>query len=205
MGTKKRNGSEGRHHRRGALNTVDFTPFALKAAKINADAVGMANGWPAMVGGVLKALREAGYQKPVIGFHYLQVQDVLEVAGKEASDKYYIHGLTLNDPEMTDTIKWIFAKGKAKYAHERLAFWIEGFDPVYVLVQAIVKAQSLDPDDVKRTWENMDDIDTAYGPSKMGGKETYGLRHAVVGPRPIAGLEKGVAKSFGWIRNITVP
>jgi branched-chain amino acid transport system substrate-binding protein len=187
------------------LNTVDFTPFALKAAKINADAVGMANGWPAMVGGVLKALREAGYQKPVLGMHFLQVQDVLEVAGKEASDKYFVHGLTLNDPEMTDTIKWIFKKGKAKYGHERLAFWIEGFDPVYVLVQAIEKAQSLDPDDVKRTWEKMDDIDSAYGPSKMGGKETYGLRHAVVGPRPIAGLEKGEAKSFGWIRNITVP
>jgi len=73
--------------------------------------------------------------------HFLQVQDVLEVAGKEASDKYFIHGLTLNDPEMTDTIKWIFTKGKAKYGHERLAFWIEGFDPVYVLVQAIVKAR----------------------------------------------------------------
>ena len=187
------------------LNTVDFTPFALKAVKLNADAVAMANGWPAMVGSVLKALREAGYTKPVIGLHYLQVQDVLEVAGKAAADNYYIHGLNLDDPEMTDMIKWILKTGKAKYHHERLAFWIEGFDPVYVLVQAIEKAQSLDPDDIKEAWENMKTIDTAYGSAVMCGKQTYGLRHTVVGPRPIAGLEKGVPKSMGWIRNITVP
>ena len=187
------------------LNTVDFTPFALKAVKRNADAVVMANGWPAMVGSVLKGLRENGYHKPVVGLHYLQVQDVLEVAGKEAGDNYYIHGLNLDDPEMTDMIKWILKTGKAKYGHERLAFWIEGFDPVYVLVQAIREAQSLDPDDVKKAWENMDDIDTAYGPSKMGGKETYGLRHAVIGPRPMAGLERGVPKTMGWIRGIVVP
>ena len=187
------------------LNTVDFKPFAMKAAKINADAVAMANGWPAMVGSVLKGLRESGYDKPVIGMHYLQVQDILEVAGKEAGDKYYIHGLNLDDPEMTDLIKWILKTGKAKYNHERLAFWIEGFDPVYVLVQAIEKAQSLDPKDVKKAWEEMDTIDSSYGPAKMGGQETYGLRHAVVGPRPIAGLEKGVPISCGWIRDIVVP
>jgi branched-chain amino acid transport system substrate-binding protein len=187
------------------LDTVDFTPFALKAVKLNADAVAMANGWPAMVGSVLKALREADYNKPVIGLHYLQVQDVLEVAGKEASDNYYIHGLNLDDPEMTDLIKWILKTGKAKYGHERLAFWIEGFDPVYVLVQAIEKAQSLDPDDIKKAWESMDTIETSYGTSTMGGEKTYGLRHSVVGPRPIAGLEKGVPKSMGWIRNIVVP
>jgi len=187
------------------LNTVDFTPFALKAVKTNADAVAMANGWPAMVGGVLKALREAGYNKPVIGLHYLQVQDVLEVAGKEASDKYYVHGLNLDDPERTDLIKWIQMRGEEKYGHKRLAFWIEGFDPVYVLVQAIERAQSLDPDDIKRAWERMDSIKTTYGPAKMSGKQTYGLRHAVTGPRPIVGLEKGVPKSMGWIRGIVVP
>jgi|SaaInl4_150m_RNA_FD_contig_71_138728_length_1995_multi_2_in_0_out_0_2 ABC-type branched-subunit amino acid transport system substrate-binding protein len=187
------------------LNTIDFTPFALKAVKRDADAVVMANGWPAMVGNVLKAMREAGYKKPVVGLHYLQVQDVLEVAGKEASDKYYIHGLNLDDPEMTDMIKWIYDTGKTRYGHERLAFWIEGFDPVYVLVQAIEMAQSLDPNDIKKAWAKMDTIETAYGTSKMGGEKTYGLRHAVVGPRPMAGLENGVPKSMGWIRDIMVP
>jgi branched-chain amino acid transport system substrate-binding protein len=187
------------------LDTVDFTPFALKAVKINADAIGMANGWPAMIGGVLKALRENGYSKPVIGLHYSQAADVLEIAGKEAGDNYFIHGINVNDPELTDTIKWMLEKGKARYGHDRITFLTEGFDSVYVLAQAIEKAQSLDPDDIRKAWENMDDIKTAYGPAHMGGKETYGLRHAVVGPRPIEGLEKGVVKYYGWIRDITVP
>ena len=165
----------------------------------------MANGWPAMIGGVLKALRENGYNKPVIGLHYSQAKDVMEVAGKEASDNYFIHGINVDTPEKTDIIKWILDRGKARYGHERVAFLIEGFDSVFVLVQAIEKAQSLDPDDVKKAWEKMDDIKTAYGPAHMGGKETYGLRHAVVGPRSIEGLEKGEVKSFGWIRDIEVP
>jgi branched-chain amino acid transport system substrate-binding protein len=187
------------------LDTVDFTPFALKAIKINADAVAMANGWPAMIGGVLKALRENGYNQPVIGLHYSQAKDVMEVAGKEASDNYFIHGINVDTPEKPEMVKWIEERGKAKYGHERLAFFIEGFDSVFVLVQAIAKAQSLDPEDVKKAWENMDEIETAYGLAHMGGQETYGLRHAVVGPRSIEGLEKGEIKSFGWIRDIQVP
>ncbi len=187
------------------LDTVDFTPFALKAVQMKPDAVAMINGWPAMVGGVLKALREAGFDKPVIGFHYLQVQDVLKIAGKQASDNYFVHGIIMDDPEITDLIKWIIKTGKARYGHDRMAFWIEGFDSVYVLAQAIKKAQSLNTDDVKNAWEKMDTIDTAYGTAHMCGKRTYGLRHAVVGPRPIAGLEKGKPEYFGWIRNIVIP
>ena len=63
----------------------------------------------------------------------------------------------------------------------------------------------LEPDDIRKVWEQMDTIDTAYGPSKMGGLETYGLRHAVVGPRSIAGLERGKPTEMGWIRDIIVP
>lgn len=187
------------------LNTVDFTPFALKAADHAPDAVAMVNGWPGMVGGVLKALRESGFAKPVIGMHYLQVEDVLEVAGPEASTNYYVHGLMLDDPELPEMIRWILNAGREKYDHNGLAFWVEGFDPVYTIAQAIENAQSLEPDDIRKAWEQMDTIDTAYGPSKMGGLETYGLRHAVVGPRSIAGLEHGKPTEMGWIRDIIVP
>ncbi len=187
------------------LDTVDFTPFALKAANLGPDAVAMVNGWPGMVGSVLKALRKSGFAKPVIGMHYLQVEDVLEVAGAEASTNYYVHGLMLNDPELPERIKWILETGTKKYGHKGLAFWVEGFDPVYTIAQAIGKAQSLDPDAIRKAWEQMDTIDTAYGTSKIGGRETYGLRHAVVGPRSIAGLERGKPTAMGWVRDIVVP
>jgi len=187
------------------LNTVDFTPFASRAANLAPDAVAMVNGWPGMVGNVLKALRKSGFAKPVIGMHYLQVEDVLEVAGPEASTNYYVHGLMLNDPELPERIKWILETGRKKYGHNGLAFWVEGFDPVYTIAQAIERAQSLEPGDIRKAWEQMDTIDTAYGPSKMGGLETYGLRHAVVGPRSIAGLERGKPTAMGWIRDVIVP
>ena len=132
------------------------------ACSMAAWAPSMANGWPAMIGGVLKALREAGYDKPVMGLHYSPAKDVMEVAGKEASDNYFIHGINVNSPEKTDIIKWIQDRGKANYGHERVAFLIEGFDSVFVLVQAIEKAQSLDPGNVKKAWENMDNMKTLF-------------------------------------------
>lgn len=187
------------------LNTVDFRPFALNAAGMAPDAVLMVNGWPGMVGNVLKSLREAGYSRPVLGMHYLQVEDVLEVAGPQASDNYYVHGLMLDDPELPERIRWLLETGRARYRHSTLAFWVEGFDPVYTLAQAIAAAQSLEPDVIRATWEQMETIDTAYGPARMGGQATYGLRHAVVGPRAIAGLEQGRPVGKGWIRDINVP
>jgi hypothetical protein len=65
----------------------------------------------------------------------------------------------------------------------------QGFDAIYTMVQAIEKAQSLDPKVVAATWEKMDTIDTVFGPGKMGGLETYGIRHSVYTKLPILRLE----------------
>ena len=188
-----------------ALNTVDYTPYAMKALKMNTDAITMTTGWPEMIAGVLKPLRQNGYAKPVVGCHFTEIKDVLNIVGKEIGDNYFVQGINPDDPGLTDMEKMILERGKAKYGHDRLDLLCESFDSVWVIVQAIQKAQSLDTDDVRKAWENMDTIQTTNGLSHMGGKETYGLRHAVVGPRPVAGLEKGQIKFYGWIRDITVP
>jgi len=188
-----------------AMDAIDFTPYAVKAFKMNTDACVLANGSPPMIGGVLKTLRQNGYAKPVVGANYTQIKDILEIVGKEAGDNYFIEGGNPDDPGNTDMQKMIYERGKAKYGHDRLHFLGEAFDSVWVLAQAIQKAQSLDTDDVRKAWENMDTVQTVYGTAHMGGKETYGLRHAVVGPRPMAGLEKGQVKFYGWIRDIKVP
>ncbi len=188
-----------------ALNTVDYTPYAMKAAKINADAITMTSAWPEMIGGVLKPLRQNGWAKPVVGLHYTEIKDVLDIVGKEVGDNYFVEAINPGEPEKTNIEKMILERGKAKYGHDRLDLLCEAFDSIWVLVQAIQKAQSLDSDDVRKTWENMDTIQTTYGLAHMGGKETYGIRHAVAGPRPMAGLEKGQIKFYGWIRDITVP
>ena len=49
--------------------------------KLPASQLMMPLSFAAMIGGVLKALRENGYSKPVIGLHYSQAPDVMEVAG----------------------------------------------------------------------------------------------------------------------------
>ena len=71
---------------------------------------------------------------------------------------------------------------------------------LYVSVKAIEKAQSLDPKEVAAVWEkDWDSIDTLFGPGKIGGMETYGIKHSVYYSIPIQVLENGVVKDAGWV------
>jgi hypothetical protein len=69
---------------------------------------------------------------------------------------------------------------------------------LYSLLDAIEEAQSLDPNVVKASWESMDTIDTLFGEGKMGGLETYGIRHAIGHPLPFQLLTDGNVSSIGW-------
>jgi ABC-type branched-subunit amino acid transport system substrate-binding protein len=65
------------------------------------------------------------------------------------------------------------------------------FDAVYVLVQGIQKAQSLDADKVAQALENMGSIDTAYGQGRIAGEDFFGVKHAVRRPIALSGIIDG--------------
>ena len=84
-------------------------------------------------------------------------------------------------------------------AGEAYVTTVWGFQAIYVLVQAIEKAQSLDPTVIKGSWEKMKAIDTVYGPGRMGGLKTYGINHTVCHPCPIQALQDGQVKWVKWV------
>lgn len=186
------------------LDTIDFTSIAHKAVARKADAIISVNGWPAMQGGILKAARQAGYTKPVFITNYSPAYDIMTVAGKEASTDFFTHGVTPGAPGNPPMLDEFARKMSAKHKHQSYYFAGMGFDGVWVLVQAIEAAQSLDPEVVKATVEKMEKFDTLFGPGKLGGMKTYGIKHTVSHPVPIQGLVNGEVKHLSW-ENVTIP
>ncbi len=180
------------------MTTQDFSPIMTKVLASKPDAIAFANGWPQATGSMLKIGREMGFKNPIFGCNYDDPVQIREIAGKEASTDFFIHQLDLEHPAMTPLIKEIVKRTKDKHgkAYSMHPF---GFNPLYVLKQAIDAAQSVDPTAVRDTWEKMKTIDTVNGPGKIGGLKTYGINHTVSGPNPIVSLMKGEVKFVKWV------
>lgn len=183
-------------------DTVDFNPIIAKTLARKPDSLTIINGWPAPVGAMLKAAREAGFTGPVTCAHN-PGEDILKVAGPAASTNYYATGITADSPDMTPMIKEITPRLIEKYGYALYYnFW--GFNGVYVLAKAIEAAQSLDSTEVRDNWEKMEGIDSIYGRASMGGLKTYGIRHTAVHPLAIQSLMDGKVKHIKWIE-VLVP
>jgi branched-chain amino acid transport system substrate-binding protein len=174
--------------------SVDFTPIVQKLMASNPDAIMLGNGSIQMVGGQLKLLRESGYTKPVFLSTPNPIDDVVAVAGKDVATNFFSQDMRVKmTPEATTTMKELEALALKQYP--RLGnVQVFGFNAVYMLAQAIEKAQSLDPAVVAASWEKMDTIDTGNGKGRMGGKEEYGIRHMVYVPVYFFTCEKGDIK-----------
>jgi ABC-type branched-subunit amino acid transport system substrate-binding protein len=181
---------------------VDFTPIAAKALARKPDMLTLLNGWPAPIGAILKAAREAGFTGPVTCGHN-PATDVLEVAGPAASTNYFSTGITAESPDMLPMIKELAPRFIEKYGHA-LYYNYWGFNGIYVLVKAIEAAQSVDPTVVRDSWEKMKTIDSIYGSSPMGGLETYGINHTVCHPVAIQSLMNAQVNHIKWIE-VKVP
>ncbi len=179
-----------------ALDTEDYTPVTVKALASDPDALFLINGWPIMMGSILKAARELGFTGPVFACHE-DPYDIREVAGPEASTEFYVHNIKIDDPGMTDMIKEINERSQAKYGRTSPTY-VWGFNAPYCLVQAIEEADSLDPAVVKDSWEKMNSIKTVYGDGRMGGMSTYGINHTVSYPMPLSALQDGEVVWIKW-------
>lgn len=183
---------------------TDFSPIAAKLNAIkDADAYFILNGIPPHIASIVKGLRELGNTKPVIRDGNINCNDILAIAGAAAATNVLTGGITAGLPENPPMVNEIYKRLKARYGDNPLN--LENANGLYVLVQAIENAQSLDTTVVRDTWEKMDTIDTLFGKGYMGGEEIYGIRHAVSNPHSIQQLIDGKIISHGWIEVGPVP
>lgn len=182
--------------------TVDFSPIAAKVLERKPDAVFVINGLAQHYGALLKVLRAGGWKKPFCASGAISAIEVATIAGKAASTDFFsgsiLPGVPGNPPAMEAIAKKLEKPGKMRALH------LETATALWSLLTAVQDAQSVDPTVVKNHWEKMSTIPgTPYGTGKLGGKETYGIRHAVATPIPFCRLMNGEVKFGRWVETVS--
>ncbi len=185
---------------------TDYNPIAAKVNALkDADGVFHLNGIVQGVAGTVKGLRNLGNKKPYAGIIGTVLDDVVAIAGKEATKDVFTCAATPVDPGNTSLMNEMGKRIVAKYGKTE-SMTVQGADCLWVLIQAIEAAQSLDPTVVKAKWENMDKVQTFQGTGRMCGDETYGLKHhAVSHPQPFQMLKDGKAVNAGLVDPGVIP
>ena len=182
---------------------VDWTPIAAKAIAAKSDAVYNSSALALHMGALLKSMREQGSDKFLAVVIGTSPTSVMAVSGKEAAYNFAAVGLVPFPPDAPPLMTEIMKRFYANHGLDS-GFTLQPANCLWMLKQAIEKAQSLDTTVVRDTWEKMETFDSPFGTSYLGGLKTYGIKHAVPHPNAISVLENGEAKFGAWVE-VRVP
>ena len=127
----------------------DATDFSSQIAKMKAlspqpDFFYIA-AMPYNVGPLVKQMRDAGINGPVVGGDGYDTPDLVTVAGAAAENVFFTTHALIDATGGTAGIKKFMAAYNAEYGHDpENAFAALGYDTVYLLVDAIKRAGSMD-------------------------------------------------------------
>jgi branched-chain amino acid transport system substrate-binding protein len=179
--------------------TQDFSAYVAKLNAVKeADAIFMQNGLVFQMGALVKGLRDSGNYKPYAGSLPSRISQVMTIAGEDAMKDVFSIALTPGDPAMNPVASEIIDRVIAQYGAD---YQLEMTAPncLWVLKEGIEAAQSLDPTDIKNQLESMDEIQTIWGPAKICGEQTLGIKHVIASPQAVQILKDGVETSAGWV------
>lgn len=127
---------------------------------------------PYNVGPLVKQMRAAGITGPVVGGDGYDTPDLVSVAGDAANNVYFSTHALMSADLGTDGIKKFMAAYKTEYGHDpENAFAALGYDTVYLLVDAIKRAGSMDAKALKTAIEGTKDF------KGITGSITFGTSH----------------------------
>jgi branched-chain amino acid transport system substrate-binding protein len=181
----------------------DFNPIAAKLHS-NADEVDaylLAMATPPNLAAITKGLRSLGDERPVAypGF----APATVSMVGVEGANNIVNSGsFGYKAPGNSEVLDKIFELG-GDTERQFLGLAPNG---LYMLIQAIKAADSIEPDAVKVAWESMDSVQTIYGEGFPTGEQLYGLKnHAWVYPTCVTHIMDGSFEYVGWVLPDPVP
>ncbi len=119
---------------------------------------------PYNVGPVVKQLREAGLNGPVIGGDGYDTPDIVSVAGKAAENVYFTTHALMDAKGGTEGIKKFIAAYNKEYGHDpENAFAALGYDSVYLLADAIKRANGTDAKAIQKALTETKDFKAITG------------------------------------------
>lgn len=170
--------------------TTDFIPVFTRILSSKPDAI------LAMVSGQaqyqLMAARQLGFEGVFISNSLLAPEVFLAVAGPEDCDRLIVNAA--NTQDNTPKIQKVIKRWEKNYREDFIGDSLYGYDALWILVQAIEKAQSLKSEAVMAALDQMTkegDLLTTHGQAKMGGIERFGVNRTLIRPIAITHLKKG--------------
>ncbi len=186
-----------------APDTADYVPPVTRLLSANPDAILVAVSTPTTWGFVTKAARELGFTGPVMCATHLDVDFANTIAGGGNTDMFGA-GVCISDlaslpQQMQDAHAEYQAKGYAA-ADEIADVYLVGYNGLWVLLQAIEKAQTVDPQEFYDAYQTMTEpgvLQTLWGDGAyVGGLESTGVNAVLNEPYWINAIgADGVAKN----------
>ena len=137
-----------------AENTKDFQPMLTKIKAANADVIFLP-AYYEQVGEIVKQARTMGIIVPVLGSDSWDDDSIVDLAGVDAlNNTYYCSFFVENDPNVKDFVNAF----SAEYGHSPNVFTAMGYDAGKMLIAAIKRAGSDDPDKIREALEQTKDV-----------------------------------------------
>ena len=158
--------------------TKEFTPLILRMMAQRVDAFEFDGNSPGDAGLMLKQIRQAGFKGRVFQIGGPAVDEIIEIAGPAAEGFMTYDFIDWDMPKAAKLKEAYIAKhGKGIISPFMPAF----YHGVYLLVDAIQRADSVETPKVRDALDKMDGLDIGiYGPVKWTGKETYGINRQLL-------------------------
>ena len=173
------------------VGSEDFYPILTKALEKKPDAIDMIIAIPLWSSGIINQARELGFTGPIFAPMLGDIHILNAMLNPKYARDVFHGGADVLSPKMKPIVKdyrVLVEKQLKTTLNMDHTLLIEG---LYPLLQGIEKAQSFDTDKVVAALESMKNIDTIYGPGKMGGQDVFGINHVVLRPAMISRIMNG--------------
>jgi branched-chain amino acid transport system substrate-binding protein len=176
----------------------EYAPEWTKVLGMEPDAVDQGLKMPDSTAACVRQGRELGYNGPIIAAIPGDPHLIINMIGKEYATDFIYAAFDVYGPEAPPMVKEIVELWDSKYSEAFDADSPETWDAMWVLKQAIEKAQSIDPTAVAKAWETMDTFESCKGTGRMGGAQTFGINHMGFAPCPVTRLQNGEIEFIKW-------
>jgi branched-chain amino acid transport system substrate-binding protein len=177
--------------------TTDFVPTYTRVLAYKPDAVF------AMVSGQtphqLIAARQLGFKGPFIANAPLGPEFHVLIAGPEMCTDFISNGVNPEQP--TEVMREVIERWNKKFREPFVSDAVMGWDEAWILIQAMQKAGSVNPEKVIAALDTMTekgDLKTAFGSAYMGGADRFGVNRVLKRPIPITYVMNGKMELIGY-------
>lgn len=168
---------------------VDFVPLLTRMAARGIDAIELDGNSPTTAGLIVKQAREIGFTGKIVRTGGPATQEIINVAGAEASEGLFVH--TPINPDLPSTKAYIDLY-TSTYKHAMNGFSPAFYDGTRMLFEAMKRAGTVtDTDAVRKALEGIKDFQGAMGTLNWTGQEVYGSNHQLNAPFYVAEVVGG--------------